>query len=90
MHVSKGEINSVSNGQHSCPLLLGKDGGYTKQNLNDLEQEDMGVFIGQGTSNELPWTITIVSPGSSLDIMKANLFSKSRDAFPISWTHLKA
>ena len=27
--------------------------GYTKQNLNYLEQENMGVFIGQGTSQEI-------------------------------------
>ena len=33
--------------------------------------------------------ITSISPGSSLDIIKTNLFSKIRDAFPISWTHLK-
>ena len=33
--------------------------------------------------------ITSVSPGSSLDIIKTNLFSEIRDAFPISWTHLK-
>ena len=33
----------------------GGGGGYTKQNLNYLEQENMGVFIGQGTSQEI-WT----------------------------------
>ena len=42
LHVFKDE-------QHSCPFLFSKNGrGYTKQNLNYLEQGNRGVFVGQG------------------------------------------
>ena len=47
-HVSKSEVNTYSNGQHSCPFLYSKNGGYTKQNFSYLEQRNMVVFIDQG------------------------------------------
>ena len=75
-HVSKGEISSYSNEQHSCPFLFSKNGGYTEQNLNYLEHGNMGVFIGQGDHDYCRVPSRISEQGNRFSVQNCEGFKR--------------
>ena len=68
-----------------APCYLVKMAGTQNKTLIILNKKIWEYLLVRvpPTSSEL-CCITTVSPGSSLDIIKTNFFSKSRDAFSIS------
>ena len=75
-------IDPYSNGQHDCPVLLGEDGRDTKSRINQGQQGDMGLFVGQTDHDYGRISPGLLERRSRLGISKCEGLQRMEIKFP--------